>query len=172
MNRICLYIRRLRRRRGRLWGQNHGARISVRRGIALSVSSGVGAGLFSVLVCACLWARAVRRVAVCWRRSRRRSTRRLSARCGRSNVRRSARQVGLVYAAVEIDYIVIADVAPAVAFRFRGGMPLSNLLHGVGLPLGCRRAMDDNLVYASHKVMWLYGYEVKSSSWSFGREYL
>ena len=51
--------------------------------------------------------------------------------------------------------VVIADVAPAVAFRFRRGMPLSNLLHGEGLPLGCRRAMDDDFCYASHKVMWL-----------------
>ena len=94
MNRICLYIRRLRRRRGRLWGQNHGVRISVRRGIALSVSSGVGAGLFSVLVCACLWARAVRRVAVCWRRSRQHSRRLWSGHCGRSNERRPVRRGG------------------------------------------------------------------------------
>lgn len=61
----------------------------------------------------------------------------------------------IVYAAVEIYDVVIAYVAPAVAARFRRGMPLSNLLHGEGLPLGCRRAMNDNFVYASHKVMGL-----------------
>lgn len=67
----------------------------------------------------------------------------------------------IVYAAVEIYDVVIADVAPAVAARFRCGMPLSYMLHGEGLPLGCRRAMDDDFVYASH---FMKGYGVTSFS--------
>ena len=156
MNRICLYIRRLRQKRGRLWGQNHGVRISVRRGIALSVSSGVGAGLFSVWGCACLWVRAVRRVAACGRRSHQHSTRLWSGRCGRSNERRPVRRGGHC-GAVEIYDVVIAYVAPAVAFGFRRGVPLSYLLHGEGLSLRGGRAMHDDFGYASHKVMRVMG---------------
>lgn len=63
----------------------------------------------------------------------------------------------IVNAAVEIYNVVITDVVPAVAARFRGGVPLSNLLHGERLPVGCRRAMHYDFCYASH---FLKGYEI------------
>ena len=59
----------------------------------------------------------------------------------------------VVYAAVEIHDEVITDVAPAVAFRFRRGMPFSDLLHGEMLPLRGCRAMHNDFVYASHNLM-------------------
>ncbi len=59
----------------------------------------------------------------------------------------------IVYGAVEIYDVVIAYVAPAVAFGFRRGVPLSDLLHGEGLSLRGGRAMHDDFGYASHKVM-------------------
>ena len=46
--------------------------------------------------------------------------------------------------AVAVDDEVITDVAPAVAFRFRSGMPLTYLLYGEILALRRSRAMDDD----------------------------
>ena len=57
-----------------------------------------------------------------------------------------------VYRAVEIDNEVVADVAPAVAFGFRGGMPGTYLLHGEVLALRGGGAMDDDFGYAAHSL--------------------